>query len=101
MSYDEQVDSALHEFERETRSSVTPRARDLIRTIINSIVDDPHPSWKVKEADLDGYAKRYVKRLPEDLRKVWMAAGKPSHLTCWTVLHYFDGRLVAMCFIPK
>jgi len=53
---------------RESGIAVTPAAQSLIVFMINSIAEDPHPTWDIGDKDRrEGVASSYILRIPEIL----------------------------------
>ena len=87
------------DYTRESGIAVTTTAQALIIAIINSVVEDPHPTWEIGDRDArEGIASSYILRIPEILKFVSGRIQGRSTITTFDLLVSFDSICERFCF---
>ena len=87
------------DYTRESGIAVTATAQLLIAFIINSVVEDPHPTWDIKDKDeREGVASSYILRIPEILEFVSGRIQSRSTVTTFDLLVNFESICERFCF---
>jgi hypothetical protein len=96
----EQIATASLQFKNQTAVEVTPAAQDLIRVVLSSVEDDPHPRWMASAGDRAAIVKRLLADLPDYLGRI-VTAEETKTLTTFHVLHWLAVNLDRICPIEK
>lgn len=103
------VENFIHLFELDHHTLVSRRAKQLIKLVLDSIVEDPHPSWNLPGQDLLEKHNDLVRRVPNFLSGVLesehgerhSAPSMKARITTFELLHWLGGNLDRICPIEK
>ena len=87
------------DYTRESGIAVTTAAQLLIAFIINSVIEDPHPTWDINDKDArEGVASSYILRIPEILEFIAGRIQGRSTITTFDLLVSFESICQRYCF---
>jgi len=95
------------EFERMSQNSLelTKGASELVVQMIVNIKDDPSPSWKEVELELDSVQRFVISTIPNillDMNREYRSFNwKQQKVSSWEILHKISDALDKWCPIPK
>ena len=88
---------ACAEFEGKTGIEVSRSTRSLIQVVLEAIVLDPHPRWRVSEDYRRITVGKFVADLPRILQRVSRQERVRGMITSFDVLHYLSVELDGLC----
>jgi len=99
-----QVNASCLRFSQQTGIEVTQQTQDLIATILTSIEQDQHPSWQVREGQINNIAQAYIEATPLFLHQIAASENINANgrITTFSFLHWFSRIFEPlMCAVPK
>ena len=89
-------------FKYDTGILVSNTTIEIAAEIISAICDDPHPSWKYRDARLIDTTKTYMEYVPMMLKQIAASQRVEDEITTFDLLHWLSGDNISMlCIIPK
>ncbi|MDX6528478.1 MAG: hypothetical protein QOH41_768 [Blastocatellia bacterium] len=100
---DKAVREVCNRFESEKGVGVSAGAQNLLDTILNAILSDPHPSWQVTPQRCVEIVGEYIDKLPGFLAAIVEGENVREEVTTFDVLHWITRgqNFDSICFIEK
>lgn len=101
MIYADPVARQCARFSRNTGIRVSVHAQFLLKTILDAIVVDPHPRWRVMPGQTQGIRAVFLSTLPNYLQNIVTGEYVETEITSFHLLHWLSINLNSLCIIDK
>ncbi len=97
-----EIYKVLEDYSASSGVQITTSAAELVRHVLQSITEDPHPGWRASKEELEKISRDFLSDLPNLLNKLIRTDRNNSNIvTTFSILHFLGPNLDRICPIQK